>query len=316
MHAHLRVVERSRVLIARARPRRAAVAGAVESRGRLRRRLALLRLCIRHRVRFDHRVHHLRIRERDRDADAPFRRLGESAALDLSPRLAGVGRLPQRRSRAARVEEVRAAHALPARRPHGVRVRRIERDVDESRLVGDELDELPRLAAVLGLVETALRIRVPRSAERGDVDDVRVRRMNDDAPDRLRLLESHHLPRDAAVGGLVDAAAGRDRVTRIRLARAGPHLHRVARRDGEHAHRDDALVVEHRAPRDAVVGGLPDAAPGGGGEERLRWRRDSRHVGHAAHRVRGADVPPAKCGDGEGVELEGLGGRRLGGRGR
>ncbi len=182
--------------------------------------------------------------------------------------------------------------------PFRIRVRRIERDVDDACPVGHELHQLPGRASIFGLIESAFWVGAPRRTQRGDVDDVRVRRMNDDAADGLGLLEAHRLPGQAAVRRLVDAAPWRDRVARVRLAGAGPDLHRVARCDREHAHRDDALVVEDRSPGDAIVDGLPDAARGSRGKERLRRRRDAGDVGDPAHGVRRPDVPPPKAGDG------------------
>src|SRR2546430_15271631 len=54
-------------------------------------------------------------------------------------------------------------------------------DINEPCLVADELDELPRLATVGGLVEPALGVRGPGLAERRDVHDVRVGRVHHDA---------------------------------------------------------------------------------------------------------------------------------------
>ena len=150
----------------------------------------------------------------------------------------------------AGLQEVRTAHALPARRPDDVRVRRVERDVDEARLVARRTSR----AATSGRRPRSCRARAPDS--RSTARRARRRRRCSGfvgcttmRPIGCVFSRPIELPRDAAVGRLVDAAARRDRVARVRLARAGPHLHRVARRDREHAHRDDALVVEHRAPR-------------------------------------------------------------------
>ena len=116
------------------------------------------------RIRFHHRVDDVRVLWEDRETDAAFRRVGEPAALDLRPRAASVGRLPETRTGSAGDEEVRTADALIRRSPDHVRVLRVDRDVDEARLVIDELDELPRRAAILGLVDPALWIRFPRRA--------------------------------------------------------------------------------------------------------------------------------------------------------
>src|SRR2546422_11146758 len=65
----------------------------------------------------------------------------------------------------------------------------------------------PRLAAVDGLVDAALRIRAPQVAEGGHVHHVGVRGVDHDAADRPGVLEPHVGPFLPAVGGLVDAVA-------------------------------------------------------------------------------------------------------------
>ena len=214
---------------------------------------------------------------------------------------AGAGPI-RRRAGAAAEQRVRRAATLPAGGEHDVRILGMNGHIDHAGLVAHELHQLPRRAAVGGLVQATLRIRAPRRTERRHVHDVRVGRVHRDATDVLGLLESLGRPGDAAVGGLENAAARLDGIARIRLTGAGPHLLRIRRRDGEHAHRNHALVVEHRAPRGAVVGGLPDATAGGGGEQGLGGARNADHVGHAAHEVGGANRTPAHTGHGGGVE--------------
>ena len=202
----------------------------------------------------------------------PLLRLGESAALDLAPGLAAVRRLPQRRARTAALEEIRAARPLPRRRVERVRIARVHRDVDEARLVADELAQLPGLSAVDRLVESAFRVRGPGRADRRDVRDVRIRRMNDDASDVLRLLETDRLPGDAAVDRLVHAPARRDAVARVALTRSDVDDLRIARRDRDVADRCDRHVIPQRDERRAGVDRLPHAAGGAG---RRRTSSDS-----------------------------------------
>ena len=299
-HPHAGVVEGPRVVRVHELPRLAPVRGAVESRGVS---VAVLVRLLRG-LRLDHRVHHLRVARRDRDLQPTQHRLGKTAALHLLPRVAGVRRLPDRAPRAPALEEVRPAHALPTRRPQDVRVPRMHVDVDEPGLVGHEVDALPRVAAVGGPVQAPLLVVAPRVAERGHVDPIRLRRMDDDAPDRLRVLETFELPREAAVNGLVDPAPRRDRVPRILLPRPRPHDVGVAGRDREVAHRDDPLVVEHGTIRGAVVRRLPDPARGADHEEGS-GAGDPLHVGHAAGHVRRPDRPPFH------LPHEGFVGRRL-----
>src|SRR3972149_11747820 len=104
-------------------------------------------------VRLDHGINDLRVALGDGQPDPALHGLGEATALDLGPGGAAVGALPQGTARAAALEEIGAPDPFPARRIEHVGVRGGHRDVDETRLVADELDELPGLAAVGGLVE-------------------------------------------------------------------------------------------------------------------------------------------------------------------
>src|SRR5438132_1325431 len=78
---------------------------------------------------------------------------------------------------------------------------------DDAGPVIDKQHLLPRLAAVGRLEETAFLVGAVEPAERADVDDVGVLRMDDDTADLEALLEAHVLPRLAAVHRLVNAVA-------------------------------------------------------------------------------------------------------------
>src|SRR5262249_30195793 len=143
--------------------------------------------------------------------------------------------------------EAVAAHAV-GRGVERLGVGRVHRQVDEPGVRVDELDEVPGLAAVAGPVHAALRVRPPEVAEGGDVDDVRVPRVDDDAADVVRFLEAHVPPGLAAVGGPVHALAPRDAVARVGLAGADPDDVRVGRGHGDVADGGRALVLEDRSP--------------------------------------------------------------------
>ena len=83
----------------------------------------------------------------------------------------------------------------------------IDDQVDESGVLIDELDIGPGLAAVGGLVQAAFLIRAEKVADRGDVYDVRIFRIDDDAADALRFLQADVGECFAAVGRFVDSAA-------------------------------------------------------------------------------------------------------------
>src|SRR5206468_2529057 len=103
--------------VARLRPRIAAVARTKHA--------ALFRL--------DDRVDVLRIRRTNADADDAERPLRHAlVARQLFPRVAAVGRLPQRRPFAAAVEKVRAAPEAPRRRVEDARIGWIHVQIDRA----------------------------------------------------------------------------------------------------------------------------------------------------------------------------------------
>ena len=313
--AYLRVVKRAHVTVVHPAPRLAAVRRAIEAAQqplraarprveRVARRLQRPRrgVLTAQRVRLDERVDHVGIASRHRESDTSLSRLRESAALHLAPRLTAVGRRPERRARPAALQEVRTADALVARRPEHVRIRRMDHDVDETGALVDELDEPPVLAAVGRLVQTALPVRPPCVPERGNPRRIRIVRVDDDAPDLLRLGEPDELPRLPAVGGLEDSAARRDRVARVLLARAGVDHVRVGWRDRQRPHRDDALVVEDWLEGRSRIRRLVDPAGDSRDVERLRRTGNPRDVADAAAHVRRPDRTPAERGERRRVE--------------
>ena len=193
------------------------------------------------------------------------------------PRLAGVERAEQAAVRSA-------ADVPPAAPPPFVSPREqraavgVERHVNHAGVGVDEEHLAPRLAAINGLEQPALVVRPPQMTERGDVDDVGIGGVNDDAADVVALLQAHVAPRGAAVHRLVDAVAPRRALTVVRLAGAGPDDVAVRGRDGDVANRECAAIcVEHRRPRDAGVDRLEDAARGRGHEhDRAGCRRRPR----------------------------------------
>ena len=230
-------------------------------------------------------VDDVRVLPVDVDADAADV-AGGQAALDARPRSRGVGRLVQPAARSAAVETVRLALPLVGRRVERVRIARIHGDVDEPRVLVDELRVGPRLPAVGRLEQPALPVRAEQVAGRRDIDDVGVCRVNDDAADVLRVGEPHEGPRRAAVGRFVDAVAPRRALAVVRLAGADPDDVRVGARDGDVADRRRAEVVEDRRPRRSAVHRLPHAAGG---------RADVDRVGMA---FVDRDVVDAPAGDG------------------
>src|SRR5262249_44180981 len=112
-------------------------------------------------LRLDGREHEPRLRRGGRHAHLAPRALGQALG-QLLPGVAAVGRLPETAPRPARDELPRPAHDLPEARVERAGIVGIHREVRGAGLVVDVEDLLPRLAAVLGTEDAALRAGPPR----------------------------------------------------------------------------------------------------------------------------------------------------------
>ena len=132
-----------------------------------------------------------------------------------------------------------------------------------------------------------------RLAERRDVHDVGIDRIDDDATDVVRVAQAQMRPRAPAVERLVDAIAERRALTVVGLARADPDDVRIRGRHRDVADRRDALAIEERRPGRAGVGRFPQPA------RRMARRRSSTPcavhldvIDAAAHDGRTDRAPP------------------------
>ena len=159
-----------------------------------------------------------------------------------------------------------------------------------------------RPAAVDGLVDASIAAGSPQAAGCGHEHDLVVLRIDDDAIDVARGAETHVGVGLAAVGRLVDAVAPRRALAVVRLAGADPDEIGIGLRDRHVADRHQALVLELRLERRAVVRGFPHAAVRGARRSRATdWLRrppgrrsgrtstPGRSAGNAARRA--ADAP-------------------------
>ena len=176
-------------------------------------------------------------------------------------------RAVNRRAGAAVDDGPDVATALIAGRDEHIGVARIEHDIGDAGVVVDLQNLVPRLAAVGRLVESAIAALLPERPLRRDVDRVRIARVDQDFADVFAGLEADIPPRLPAVGALVNAVAVADAALAVVLARADPEHTRVLGVHRDAADRIRALVVEHRRPGGAGVGGLPDAARSDGDEK-------------------------------------------------
>ena len=158
----------------------------------------------------------------------------------------------------------------------------------------DEQHLLPALAAVLRPEHAALRVRAVRMPDGRDVHDVRIRRVNADAPDLAAVGQADVRPGLAGVGRLVDPVARRQVAAQARLAHADVDDVRIRLRDGDRADRSGPEeAVRDVAPGHAGVVGLPDAAAGRAHVVDERLAGDAGDRRHAAAAIR-ADAAPAQ----------------------
>ena len=119
-------------------------------------------------------------------------------------------------------------------------------------------------------------------------------RVDGDPADLSRVGEADVLPRAAGIDRLVDAVAVREVAAEAGLAHADVDHARVRRRDRDGADRAGLHVaVGDRAPGDAAIVGLPDAAAGGAHVVDVRLTGNAGHRGDAAAAVR-TDAAPAE----------------------
>ena len=141
-----------------------------------------------------------------------------------------------------------------------VRVGRVDANLRDRLRIG-EADVRPRLAAVGRLEHAAFIVGRRRMAERRNVDDVGVGRVDANLRDRLGIGEARVRPRLAGVDRFVDAVALHDVAADARLAHTDEHDVGIALGDRDGADRRAFdLAVGHRIPRLAAVGRLPQSA--------------------------------------------------------
>ena len=155
-------------------------------------------------------------------------------------------------------------------------------------------------------------MKTPRSsigtgvvAQRADVGDVGVQRIDDDARDVMRVCEAQIAPRLAAIERLVHAVAEADAVARVGLARAHPDDVRIMRIDRDVADGDGGLVIENRSPGGAAVGGLEQAARGGGDVDQRRIAGNAFESRDAAAHGSRTDVSPLQAFEQFRIEVRG-----------
>src|SRR5439155_22349712 len=138
--------------------------------------------------------------------------------------------------------------------------RGIEDYVREPSVRVDILDVLPGASAIGGSEKPSITTCSPQGACRSSEDDLRTRRMDNDASDVLRLPESHVRPRLSTILRLVDSISPRRAALVVRLARSNPNDVRIARRNGDVTNRCSTLMIEDWLPGRSAIRRFPDSS--------------------------------------------------------
>ena len=161
-------------------------------------------------ARFHQGVYALGIRPRNGDADAPFDAARQSGSVrNILPGIAAIGRFPESAARAAAIHAPRLAADLPERSVEDTGIRRIHHDIGRARFRAARQHLLPRLAAIRRAIDAAFGVRPPEMAQRRYIGDIRIRRVNDNRSDVVRLLQADIAPGTPRIGGFVYAVAVR-----------------------------------------------------------------------------------------------------------
>ena len=239
--------------------------------------------------------HAVRPRGGDRDADLPLDALRQPGIVrQVRPGVAPVDGLVEPAVRAAARERPEVPVDLPRRGVEDAGIRSVEGEVDRPGPFAPEEHALPIAPAVSGAEHAALGVRAEGVAQRRDVHEVRVLRMDLDPADVTGVGEAHVGPRLPAVGRLVDAVPVDDVDPDRRLA--GASVDDVGVRFG-HGERADGgraeVAVRDVLPVRAPVGRLPHATRHRAEVEHHRLGRMPGDGDHAAAAGR-ADTAPAE----------------------
>ena len=144
----------------------------------------------------------------DIESDSPDDRIiRETIPGQTRPGFPRIRGSPQAAARPAAVEPPWCPAPLIRSRDQNIRIRRIEHDIGEAGVLVDEPGIRPGPAAIGRLVESAFGVRPEQVTGRGDVDDVRILRADDNTRDCLCVFEPRRLERSSCVSRLVNACA-------------------------------------------------------------------------------------------------------------
>ena len=244
---------------------------------------------------FDLGVDNVGIGGRHGEGDPAQRACRQSVSLHGRPCLTSVPGLPDSAPRPSAHEAAHGASALIGGGEQDIGIRRIHDEIRRAGVLIHREHMAPALSSVAGLEHAALGVRAEEMADRGHPHDIRIRRVNEDACDALRLPESRMHERGAAVGALVDTVPERRTLPVVRLARTHVEDIGIGGREGEGADGVRLVAVEDRFERRPVVRRLPQTAGREPHVEDPRVLGVDREIVDAAALPRGADGPPPEA---------------------
>ena len=142
--------------------------------------------------------------------------------MNSGPGFSRVSRFPKSGTGATAIEAPRSSAPLIRRRVKRLVVRRIHDQIGEARVFVDELDVVPGLAAVGGFEDAAFFVWAKQMAQHGDIDYVRIFRIDNDPRDGLRIGETHPGKGRAGVRRFVNPIAKARALAVVGLAGADP----------------------------------------------------------------------------------------------
>src|ERR1700687_285685 len=108
-------------------------------------------------------------------------------------------------------------------------------------------------SSIDGFVDAALFVGTKSVPQSANVNDARILRIDHNPADLARVLQADVIPRCAAVGGFVDAVAGRDVRTNVGLAGSGINGFRLGGSHGKRADRAHRLAIKNRLPDNSGI---------------------------------------------------------------
>ena len=212
-------------------------------------------------VGLDQGVDAVRIRGH-RHADAAVGALRKAVVFQLLPGRASIAGAVETAAGATAGQRPRRAAGFPERGEEDIGIVRVEGDVDGPGVFVLIKYFLPGLAAIHGAKYATFLVRAKRMAERCDVRDIRVFRMDEHASDGTGVLEADIFPGFASVDRFVDAVAMGNISADTGLSSAHVNHIRIGRRDGDTANGRGLLVVKDGLPSHGAIRGFPDPAAG------------------------------------------------------